>query len=58
MVNARLSERSFRSYRRIRSVLGLLLRPLTLVLARDATDVDRFCAHVVAFCEPHTDDTE
>ena len=34
----------FRAYRRIRPVLGLLLRPVTLVLARDESDVERFCA--------------
>jgi 3-deoxy-D-manno-octulosonic-acid transferase len=44
VVNARLSEGSFLAYRRVRRLLAPLLRPISLVLARDATDVERFCA--------------
>ncbi|MCK5378548.1 MAG: 3-deoxy-D-manno-octulosonic acid transferase [Acidobacteria bacterium] len=42
VVNARLSDGSFRRYRRIKRALRPLLRPLSLVLTRDATDAERF----------------
>ena len=44
VVNARLSESSFRAYHRVRGLLKPLLRPIRLVLARDQTDVERFAA--------------
>ncbi|MEN8164017.1 MAG: 3-deoxy-D-manno-octulosonic acid transferase [Acidobacteriota bacterium] len=42
VVNARLSDASFRRYRRIKGALAPLLKPLSLVMTRDATDADRF----------------
>jgi 3-deoxy-D-manno-octulosonic-acid transferase len=42
VVNARLSDGSFRSYRRARPLLRPLLRPLSLVLARSDADAARF----------------
>ena len=42
VVNARLSETSFRRYSRIKSALRPLLRPLSLILTRDQTDAERF----------------
>ena len=42
VVNARLSDVSFRRYRRVKAALRPLLKPLSLVLTRDATDADRF----------------
>lgn len=42
VVNARLSDRSFRSYRRVRPLLAPLLAPLRLVLARSQADGERF----------------
>jgi 3-deoxy-D-manno-octulosonic-acid transferase len=42
VVNARLSDRSFRSYRRVRPLLEPLLEPLRLVLARSPADAERF----------------
>lgn len=42
VVNARLSDASFRRYRRVRRALLPLLAPLSLVLTRDATDAERF----------------
>ncbi len=42
VVNARLSDASFRRYRRVKGVLQPLLRPLSLILTRDATDAERF----------------
>jgi 3-deoxy-D-manno-octulosonic-acid transferase len=48
VVNARLAERSFRAYRRVRALLRPLLEPLTLVLARDDGDADRFAALGIA----------
>ncbi len=42
IVNARLSDASFRRYRRFRWLLRPLLAPLTLVLARDESDARRF----------------
>ena len=42
VVNARLSDASFRRYRRIRGGLQPLLRPLSLVMTRDQTDAQRF----------------
>ena len=44
VVNARLSDSSFRSYRRVRLLLAPLLKPLSLVLARSESDADRFAA--------------
>ncbi len=44
VVNARLSDASFRSYRRIRLLLEPLLEPMNLVLARSQSDADRFAA--------------
>jgi 3-deoxy-D-manno-octulosonic-acid transferase len=41
LVNARVSERSFRGYRLARALLRPLLRPITLVLAQSAQDADR-----------------
>lgn len=42
VVNARLSDNSFRSYRRVRPFLRPLLEPLSLVLARSSADAERF----------------
>jgi len=44
VVNARLSDRSFRRYRKIRWALGPLLAPINAVLTRDGTDAQRFSA--------------
>ena len=44
VVNARLSDSSFRSYRRVRLLLEPLLEPMNLVLARSQSDADRFAA--------------
>lgn len=44
LVNARLSERSFGRYRRVRTLLEPLLKPLRLVLARSNADAERFAA--------------
>jgi len=44
VVNGRLSERSFARYRTVRPLLGPLLRPLTMVLARAEADAARFAA--------------
>jgi 3-deoxy-D-manno-octulosonic-acid transferase len=48
VVNARLSDSSFRSYHRVRRLLRQLLQPLNLVLARSQTDAERFAALGVA----------
>jgi 3-deoxy-D-manno-octulosonic-acid transferase len=48
VVNARLSERSFAAYRRVRRPLRSLLAPVTRVLARSPADADRFAALGVA----------
>ncbi len=42
IVNARLSDVSFRRYRRVAGALRPLLKPLSLVLTRDETDAERF----------------
>lgn len=42
IVNARLSDASFRRYLRVRRLLGPLLAPLDLVLARSQADAERF----------------
>jgi 3-deoxy-D-manno-octulosonic-acid transferase len=42
VVNGRLSDASYRRYRRVRAALQPLLRPLSLVLARSAADAERF----------------
>ena len=44
VVNARLSDSSFRSYRRVRPLLEPLLAPVRLVLARSEADAERFAA--------------
>ncbi len=44
IINARLSETSFQRYRRFGKVITSLLAPLSLVLARDDDDRDRFIA--------------
>lgn len=44
VVNGRLSPGSFARYRRVRRVLGRLLAPLDLVLAREPVDGERFVA--------------
>jgi 3-deoxy-D-manno-octulosonic-acid transferase len=44
VVNARLSDSSFRSYRRVRFLIEPLLEPMNLVLARSQSDADRFAA--------------
>jgi 3-deoxy-D-manno-octulosonic-acid transferase len=44
VVNARLSDASFRGYRRVRRLLAPLLEPVNLVLARSQSDADRFAA--------------
>jgi len=44
VVNARLSDGSFRRYRRVRALLEPLLGPVSLVLARSPSDADRFAA--------------
>lgn len=44
VVNARLSDASFRRYRRVRRLLEPLLAPISLVLARDESDAERFRA--------------
>lgn len=42
VINARLSERSFARYWRIRGLVAPLLEPVTRVLARSETDAERF----------------
>lgn len=42
LINARLSDRSFRHYRLIRRSVGKLLNKLELVMAQTSTDADRF----------------
>ncbi len=42
IINARLSDVSFRRYRRVAGALRPLLKPLSLVLTRDETDAQRF----------------
>lgn len=44
IVNARLSERSLRGYRRLRPLAATTLTCVTRLLARDASDADRFIA--------------
>jgi len=44
VVNGRLSDASFRRYLRVRPLLGPLLDPLSLVLARSPADAERFAA--------------
>jgi len=44
VVNGRLSDASFRKYQRVRPLLGTLLDPLSLVLARSPADAERFAA--------------
>ena len=44
VVNARMSERSFRGYRRLRLLARRMLRRLTVVIARSREDADRFAA--------------
>jgi 3-deoxy-D-manno-octulosonic-acid transferase len=44
IVNARLSDASFRGYRRVRPLLTPLLEPVSLVLARSLADAERFTA--------------
>ncbi len=48
VINARLSNSSFRSYRRVRPLLRPLLEPLSLVLARSRVDAERFAELGVA----------
>jgi 3-deoxy-D-manno-octulosonic-acid transferase len=48
LVNARVSERSFRRYRAFASLLPALLRPVSLVLAQTEADAARFAAMGVA----------
>ena len=42
VVNGRLSEKSFRGYRRIRPLVGHLLRQINLIAAQNETYADRF----------------
>lgn len=44
VVNARMSERSFRGYRRFAWLARRMLRRLTVVIARSRADADRFAA--------------
>jgi 3-deoxy-D-manno-octulosonic-acid transferase len=44
VVNARMSERSFRGYRRLAWLARRMLRRLTVVIARSRDDADRFAA--------------
>lgn len=44
VVNARMSERSFRGYRRLAWLARRMLRRLTVVIARSREDADRFAA--------------
>jgi len=44
VINARLSDTSFRGYRKVRRLLAPMLAPLSLVLARSAVDAERFAA--------------
>jgi 3-deoxy-D-manno-octulosonic-acid transferase len=48
VVNGRLSDASYRRYRRVRPVLKPLLEPLRLVLARSDADAERFAGLGVA----------
>jgi 3-deoxy-D-manno-octulosonic-acid transferase len=48
VVNGRLSEGSFKRYRRVRGLLRRVLEPLTRVLVRDSADERRFAALGVA----------
>ncbi len=44
VINARLSDSSFRSYRRVRPLLRPLLEPISLVLSRSPVDAERFAS--------------
>lgn len=44
IVNARVSDRSFRGYRTLRPLLAPLLQPVTLALAQEQQDADRLAA--------------
>lgn len=44
IVNARVSDRSYRGYRLFRSILRPLLEPVTLALAQEQQDADRLAA--------------
>jgi 3-deoxy-D-manno-octulosonic-acid transferase len=44
VLNGRLSDRSFRRYRSVRSALRPLLRPIAAVLVRATSDAERFAA--------------
>ena len=44
LVNARVSDASFRGYRAIRRLLAPLLKPITLALAQDQVDAERLAA--------------
>jgi 3-deoxy-D-manno-octulosonic-acid transferase len=48
LVNARVSDKSFRGYRALRGLLRPLLRPVTLVLAQTDQDAARLCEIGVA----------
>ena len=48
LVNARVSDASFRGYERIRGILRPLLAPVTLVLAQDTLDAERLAAMGIA----------
>lgn len=44
VINGRLSEHSFRGYRRVRPLIARLLKQLDLVAVQDETYAERFCA--------------
>jgi 3-deoxy-D-manno-octulosonic-acid transferase len=48
LVNARVSDRSWRGYRAVRGLLRPLIAPLSLVAAQDAVDAERLAALGVA----------
>lgn len=54
LLNARLSDRSFRRYRRIGAVARPLLRPLTEIIAGTRQDAGRFATLGIPGVEPRT----
>jgi 3-deoxy-D-manno-octulosonic-acid transferase len=44
IINGRLSDKSFRNYRRVRPLISRVLRQLDVIAAQDEQTADRFCA--------------
>ena len=51
LLNGRVSERSYRSYRRFRPLLGPLLRPLRLAIAQNSTWEVDYAVLAAGMCE-------